>query len=176
MIVLDPGHGGNDPGTRGSDGIKEKNMTLKMANVVADKLRSSGAKVILTRSTDEYISLKSRADQSYEDKADAFISLHFDSNEEDDASVSGQTTYYYHNRDKELAFSVNQALGKELPTPNRGTRVGDFYVLRENTQPSILLELGYLSSQKDEQNITSPGYRTQVANAVYDGLSNYFAN
>lgn len=176
VIVLDPGHGGNDPGTRGSDGIKEKNMTLKMANVVADKLRSSGAKVILTRSTDEYISLKSRADQSYEDKADAFISLHFDSNEEDDASVSGQTTYYYHNRDKELASSVNQALGKELPTPNRDTRVGDFYVLRENTQPSILLELGYLSSQKDEQNITSPGYRTQVANAVYDGLSNYFAN
>lgn len=176
VIVIDPGHGGNDPGTRSQDGIKEKNMTLKMANNIAAKLRSAGAKVILTRTKDEYISLKSRADQSYNDKADAFISIHFDSSEDDDPSVSGQTTYYYHNRDKKLATSINKAVGSKLPIANRGARIGDFYVLRENTQPAVLLELGYLSSKKDEKHITSSEYRDETADAILDGLSNYFAN
>ncbi|WP_163655706.1 N-acetylmuramoyl-L-alanine amidase [Listeria sp. PSOL-1] len=175
-IVIDPGHGGHDPGAKGADETIEKKATLKTAKILAEKLRKSGTKVIMTRESDEYVSLKTRTNIAQEYHADVFVSLHFDSVEEDQKSVHGQTTYYYKNKDESLAESINQSLGKELPTSNRGARIGDFYVVRENTQPAVLLELGYLSSKSDEKKINSKSYREHVATAVYQGLSNYFAN
>ncbi|WP_099221495.1 N-acetylmuramoyl-L-alanine amidase [Listeria costaricensis] len=175
-IVLDPGHGGNDPGAEGTNGTLEKKATLKMANVVADKLRQSGAKVILTRDSDEYVSLSDRTKIAEKYNADVFISLHFDSLEDKDSSVSGQTTYYYSKNDKGLAKDVNEGLEKDVDITNRGYQVGDYYVLRENDQPALLLELGYLSSPEDEARINSSSYRNQVAQGIYDGLADYFAN
>ncbi|EAF5657114.1 SH3 domain-containing protein [Listeria innocua] len=175
-IVIDPGHGGNDPGAKGANGTIEKEMTLKTAKKLKQKLESRGAKVILTRNSDKYVSLKSRTNVAAENKADVFISIHFDSLEDSSKGVSGQTTYYYDNSDKSLAESINTTLGNDLPTTNRGARVGDYYVVRENSQPAVLLELGYLSSAKDERNINSASYRSQIADSVTDGLSNYFSN
>ncbi|WP_430534240.1 N-acetylmuramoyl-L-alanine amidase [Listeria rocourtiae] len=176
-IVIDPGHGGNDPGAQGQNGTVEKKATLKTAKAVAARLEQSGAKVILTRDSDEYVSLKDRARKAEKHNADAFISLHFDSVEDaSDASVNGQTTYYYKGKDQSLAESINESLASNLTSKNRGTRSGDFYVLRENTQPSVLLELGYLSSSIDEQKLNSSSFRDDVANAIFDGLSGYFKN
>ncbi|EPF1792317.1 N-acetylmuramoyl-L-alanine amidase [Listeria monocytogenes] len=175
-IVIDPGHGGNDPGAKGANGTIEKEMTLKTAKQLKQKLESRGAKVILTRNSDKYVSLKGRTNIAAENNADVFISIHFDSLEDTSKGVSGQTTYYYDNSDKSLAESINTTLGKDLPTSNRGARVGDYYVVRENSQPAVLLELGYLSSAKDERNINSASYRSQIADSVTDGLSNYFSN
>ncbi|MBC2181907.1 SH3 domain-containing protein [Listeria sp. FSL L7-0233] len=175
-IVIDPGHGGNDPGAKGANGTIEKEMTLKTAKQLKEKLGSRGAKVILTRNSDKYISLKARTNVAAKNNADVFISIHFDSLEDTSKAVSGQTTYYYDNSDKSLAESINTTLGNDLPTSNRGSRVGDYYVVRENSQPAVLLELGYLSSAKDERNINSASYRSQIADSVTDGLSNYFSN
>ncbi|EED2404063.1 SH3 domain-containing protein [Listeria monocytogenes] len=175
-IVIDPGHGGNDPGAKGANGTIEKEMTLKTAKQLKRKLESRGAKVILTRNSDKYVSLKGRTNIASENHADVFISIHFDSLEDTSKNVSGQTTYYYDNSDKSLAESINTTLGKDLPTSNRGARVGDYYVVRENSQPAVLLELGYLSSAKDENNINSASYRSQIADSVTDGLANYFSN
>ncbi|MBC1544005.1 N-acetylmuramoyl-L-alanine amidase [Listeria cossartiae] len=175
-IVIDPGHGGNDPGAKGANGTIEKEMTLKTAKQLKEKLESRGAKVILTRNSDKYISLKARTNVAAKNNADVFISIHFDSLEDTSKAVSGQTTYYYDNSDKSLAESINTTLGNDLPTSNRGSRVGDYYVVRENSQPAVLLELGYLSSAKDERNINSASYRSQIADSVTDGLSNYFSN
>ncbi|EAE7732401.1 N-acetylmuramoyl-L-alanine amidase [Listeria monocytogenes] len=175
-IVIDPGHGGNDPGAKGANGTIEKEMTLKTAKQLKQKLESRGAKVILTRNSDKYVSLKGRTNIAAENNADVFISIHFDSLEDTSKGVSGQTTYYYDNSDKSLAESINTTLGKYLPTSNRGARVGDYYVVRENSQPAVLLELGYLSSAKDERNINSASYRSQIADSVTDGLANYFSN
>ncbi|WP_088810032.1 MULTISPECIES: N-acetylmuramoyl-L-alanine amidase [Listeria] len=175
-IVLDPGHGGNDPGAKGENGTIEKKATLKTANAIKARLEQAGAKVIMTRDHDEYISLRQRTKVASKNNADAFVSLHFDSLENNDESVSGQTTYYYDSSDKGLAKSINKSLGNTLPTTNRGARVGDFYVVRENSQPAVLLELGYLSSKTDEANINSNSYRTKIAEGVTEGLANYFAN
>ncbi|AQY51250.1 hypothetical protein PWEIH_11675 [Listeria weihenstephanensis FSL R9-0317] len=176
-IVIDPGHGGNDPGAKGKNGTVEKKATLKTAKAVAKRLEQSGAKVILTRDSDEYISLKERAKIAEKYNADAFISIHFDSLEDtSDTSVNGQTTYYHKNKDQSLADSINASLKSNINSKNRGTRDGDFYVLRENTQPSVLLELGYLSSTIDEAKMNSNGFREEVANSIYEGLGNYFGN
>lgn len=176
-IVLDPGHGGNDPGAKGDKGTVEKSATLKTAKTIRSKLESAGAKVVMTRNKDEYVSLRDRNKTAAKNQADVFISIHFDSVEDSaDGSVSGQTTYYYKKRDKELANTINDSLGDALSISNRGARVGDYYVVRENEQPALLLELGYLSSRQDEDRINSSSYRNQIADAVTEGLANYFTN
>ncbi|MCB2627760.1 N-acetylmuramoyl-L-alanine amidase, partial [Listeria monocytogenes] len=79
-----------------------------------------GAKVILTRNSDKYVSLKGRTNIDAENNADVFISIHFDSLEDASKGVSWQTTYYYDNSAKSLAESINTTIWKDLPTTNRG--------------------------------------------------------
>ncbi|MGY3777777.1 N-acetylmuramoyl-L-alanine amidase [Isobaculum melis] len=172
-IVIDPGHGGEDPGSTSQTNYYEKEITLSTAEAVAEKLRAAGANVVLTRTADEYVTLKERAQISQEMSADLFISIHYDSTEQVNA-VSGTTTYYYGSKEKAAADSINDALENTLPLDNLGVRKGNFYVLRENTQPSILLELGYMSSENDSAVVNSNQYRTKVANGVYEGLTDYF--
>src|SRR5690606_13645230 len=93
-IVIDPGHGGRDEGAAGANGTLEKDLTLNAALLLGEKLKKAGFNVILTRSSDEYVSLQDRAELAYIKNADVFISLHFDSI--DDSSVHGHTTYYYY--------------------------------------------------------------------------------
>lgn len=171
-IVIDAGHGGYDSGAL-ADTFYEKEATLKTATALADRLRQAGANVIMTRSSDEFISLEERAYTSNNSKADAFISIHYDSTEKRN-EVSGTTTYYYHDKEKPLANLVNQYLAQYGSLPNNGVRFGNFFVLRENYQPGILLELGYLSNDYDQQVVNTDAYRSQVADAIYQALNDYF--
>lgn len=173
-IILDPGHGGVDAGTTGMHETFEKFITLKTAERLYHKLRQAGANVILTRSDDQYISLPSRVATARYHHADAFISLHYDSTHHDGAN--GFTTYYYHNAHKQLAKNVNSNLEQSLPMKNRGVRHGDYYVLRENSQPAILLELGYLSNPQEASAVVTSPYQELITNGVYNGLSSYFNN
>ncbi|RDI44110.1 SH3 domain-containing protein [Falsibacillus pallidus] len=171
-IVIDPGHGGRDNGTTGNKGTLEKNMTLKTAQLLYDKLSNAGAKVIMTRNDDRYISLQSRVAVAQYEDADAFISIHYDSIP--DRSVNGHTTYYYHSFQKDLAESVNQAVSKKVNLRDRGVRFGDYHVIRENHQPSTLLELGYLSNPAEEASILSNQYQQIASTGIYNGLMDYF--
>lgn len=171
-IVIDPGHGGQDAGSISADNRYEKDASLQTSKVVAEKLKAHGAKVILTRSDDEYVGLEERAQISNRNKADAFICIHFDSTAQANVA-SGTTTYYYHDNSKRLAEDLNQQIAK-LPLPNRGVEFGDHQVTRDNNQPAVLLELGYMSSAKDVRLIFSKQYQNQVANAIVKGLQHYF--
>ncbi|MFK2824482.1 N-acetylmuramoyl-L-alanine amidase [Bacillus sp. B190/17] len=171
-IILDPGHGGIDGGTTGMQGTFEKFITLKTADRLYHKLKQAGANVILTRSDDRYVSLPSRVATAKYHRADAFISLHYDSTYH--SGANGFTTYYYHNNHKELANNVNRKLSQSLPIKNRGVRHGDYFVLRENNQPAILLELGYLSNPQEELTVVTNPYQELITNGVYNGLKSYF--
>ncbi|MDQ0219315.1 N-acetylmuramoyl-L-alanine amidase [Peribacillus cavernae] len=172
LIVIDPGHGGRDRGTKGINGTLEKNLTLQTALLLQDKLEAAGAAVILTRNTDYYLALPSRAGISNNHNADAFISLHYDHAK--NHLVSGVTTYYYHAYQKSLAASLNQSLGSSLQVVNRGYRFGDFHVIRENEQAAALVELGYLSNAAEESHVTSNQYQEAVSEAIFMGLEKYF--
>ena len=174
-IVLDPGHGGNDTGAIGVDGTYEKEIALKTAAAIKAQLETTGAKVIMTRSNDDYVTLGKRAAISNDNAADAFISVHYDSTEEAN-TASGTSTYYYNDNAKDFASRINAQLKVGMPLENHGEKYGDFQVLRENASPSILLELGYINNSFDEQTIDNDAYRQKVANAVTKGLTNYFAN
>ncbi|KRM96382.1 N-acetylmuramoyl-L-alanine amidase [Liquorilactobacillus aquaticus DSM 21051] len=173
-IVLDPGHGGNDSGALSSAGKMEKKYTLIIAKKVARKLQEQGTKVYLTRQKDVYATLKSRSDLSNTVHADAFISFHFDSSPQENGA-SGFTTYYYHQRSSTgLAKTINKQLDN-LTLSNRGIDFGDFYVLRNNEFPAVLLEMGYINSERDFEQISSQSYQNKVATDVVSGLEKYFS-
>jgi N-acetylmuramoyl-L-alanine amidase len=147
-------------------------MTLKTAELLSSKLENEGANVILTRNSDEYVSLGARVAISVLNHADAFIAIHFDS--DSDSSVSGHTTYYYHRNQKKLAEAIDQGISANVLIPDRGVRFGDFHVIRENPQPAILLELGYLSNPGDEKTVNTVQYQESVTNGILDGVTQYF--
>ncbi|MED3843408.1 N-acetylmuramoyl-L-alanine amidase [Geobacillus stearothermophilus] len=172
-IVLDPGHGGKDGGAKSVAGVKEKELTLGTARLLKNKLQSYGARVVLTRSGDEYVPLSARVAAARLYQADAFISLHYDSAADPDAS--GITIYYYDRfADYELAQSF-QGLFRQLSAlPFRGIAFGDYYVLRENEKPSVLLELGYLSNRSDAAVVETNGYQEAVTTAIVNAMRHYF--
>lgn len=171
-IVIDPGHGGNDRGTTGVRGTDEKNITLQTSELLAAKLKAAGATVELTRETDTYIPLRKRVTTSHQYSADAFVSIHYDATL--DSSVSGFTTYYTNPWQQELAQDVNDGLGQILTIRNRGAQPADFFVLRENKQHAILIELGFLSNASEERYVTTNKFREQATHGIYNGLLNYF--
>jgi N-acetylmuramoyl-L-alanine amidase len=173
-IVIDPGHGGRDNGTTGVRGTLEKTLTLKTAQLLYDKLKAAGTNVILTRNNDHYISLGSRVSSSHYHNADAFISIHYDSI--NDRTVRGMTTYYYNSKQKPLGEQIHSSAVSKTMLKDRGTRFGDYHVIRENRQAAVLLELGYLSNPAEEMLVNTNQYQEAVANGIFEGLARYFKN
>lgn len=174
VVMIDPGHGGNDPGASSNDGkYFEKDMTLATAETIKNELNKHGMSVLLTRSKDEIVPLKNISAKSNESHADAFISLHYDSTENPNEG-SGTTTYYRHKSGKPLAKAVNDQIAGRLPLPNRGYSNQDYLVLRENEKPAILIELGYMNNDLDAKYARSKDYHKRVAESIYNGLLEYF--
>lgn len=174
IIVLDPGHGGSDTGAISNTGAYEKTYTLRTALAVKKTLESYGAKVIMTRHTDKIVYLSRIPKVAENNSADAFISFHFDSAPTKN-SASGLTTYYYHKKNGSLALgkALNSYMNN-FPMLNKGVDFGDFLVIRDNSRPAVLLEMGYINSNSDFKAISSPKYPNKVANAVKKGLEKYF--
>ena len=171
-IVIDPGHGGNDHGTTGVNKTPEKGINLLTAELLTSKLRSAGAEVILTRESDKYVDLRKRVAISNQYNADAFISIHYDAHEL--SSVHGFTTYYTNSNQKELAQAIHKGLSAKLTLRDRGVQPGSYLVLRENSKPAVLLELGYLSNRDEERTVTTDYFREQATQGIYNGIITYF--
>ncbi|ASN03952.1 N-acetylmuramoyl-L-alanine amidase [Virgibacillus necropolis] len=170
-IVLDPGHGGNDPGAIGFNGVLEKDLTLSIAEKIAQYLRDAGATVELTRADDQYLSLEERTQFSSLFQTDAFISLHY--NAYPFIAVNGIGTYYYESG-KGLASSIQKKIGQQVALQDRGVHYGNFHVLRENSDLSVLVELGFITNPNDLFTIQTSAYQNNVAQAITDGVKKYF--
>ncbi|WP_404458762.1 SH3 domain-containing protein [Sutcliffiella horikoshii] len=172
VIVIDPGHGGRDVGAIGAQGTFEKDLTLRTSLLLQDKLKAAGATVYMTRMSDTSVPLHSRPQMANYHGADAFLSLHYDSI--DDTSVTGTTTYYYGPSDKNLADSVHSSLVQFTNLRDREVRQENYLVLRESMQPSLLLELGYISNRGEEITVLSGDFQERASTAIYQGLAQYF--
>jgi N-acetylmuramoyl-L-alanine amidase len=173
-IVIDPGHGGIDNGATGSHfDTLEKVLNLKVSKILEAKLEAAGAKVILTRTQDKKIPLETRVYLSHRHKADAFISVHHNTNA--NSRISGIITYYYSgNQDRKLANIVQKELIKKTGLRDLKARKGDYYVLRENAQLAILCELGFLTNYQDEFKLRTDKYQENGAEGIFQGLLLYF--
>lgn len=172
-IVLDAGHGGDDPGAITTNNLYEKNIALETTTRLAQRLQDAGANVVLTRSGDATVSLEDRSYISMNHEADVFISIHYDSSDVHN-SLSGTSTYYYSTTDQPLAETINAHLMQNSLLANNGVKFGNFYVLRENTQPSVLLELGYLNNDYDTSVVFTESYQNEVVELIYQALLDYF--
>ncbi|MCF6092768.1 SH3 domain-containing protein [Microaerobacter geothermalis] len=173
-IIVDPGHGGRDNGATGP-GLKtlEKKVNLQVAKLLAAKLEAAGAKVVMTRTTDETVPLQKRVDLSIQYNADLFVSVHHNTN--DDNRINGTITYYYTNgQDRELASYVQREVVKRNGLRDLKARKGNYFVLRENPRLAILVELGFLTNYNEEMVIRSKRFQEQSAEGIFQGILEYF--
>ncbi len=187
IIVLDPGHGGNDAGAIGPTGVMEKTVTLRVALELEKLLREKEAVVIMTRTTDKTVSpkgskasdieeLQARCDVANREKADIFISIHADSFT--NPAARGTTGYYYAKSDtddgRRLADAIRRGLCEQIKTPSRGTKPCNFYVVRHTDMPATLLELAFISNPEEEKILDSEDGVKKAAQGILDGIEDYF--
>ncbi|GAA4064300.1 N-acetylmuramoyl-L-alanine amidase [Amphibacillus indicireducens] len=173
VIVIDPGHGGADVGAISITDRYEKDYALNTAKHLEYQLEMLGATVYLTRSDDYYYALTPRAVLANYHAADVFLSIHYNS-EPQYPSANGLNTYYRKDADQGLADAVHQGLVEKTNANDRGVLSGDYRVLRVSKQPSLLLELGFLSNQAEEKLIQTPAYQDEISRGIILGLENYF--
>jgi len=175
-ILIDPGHGGQDPGAIGWTGLREKDVVLDISLRLRDLLENQGAQVILARDDDRYISLLDRACLAEKTGAEVFVSIHVNSSVNREAN--GTETYYYYADPKgqELATLIQREMLMGLDLSNRAPRPNrDFVVLKENTVPAVLTEVAFISNRAEEKLLSQPEFRQKAAEAIFRGLVAYFA-
>lgn len=185
VIVLDPGHGGGDPGTVGVGPTTEAENVLAIAWELKGMLEKAGAEVIITRQGDQSPArgtvfaaqqngqLASRVAIANRSPGQVFISLHNDWN--DDRSIKGTSVHYYKSQDLALAEALQRSLVRGLETVELGVQRSSFYVLRNTTMPAALVEIGFLSNAQEAARLAQPTYRLEVARALLMGINDYFA-
>lgn len=175
FIVIDPGHGGNDPGAIGKGGVREKDVTLAVSEYLKRYLENDQFKVILTRAEDLEVLLQPRVDVANLRNADLFISIHCNSMPPNNEHIRGIETYYTTPESKELADILHQYLVKELNAPDRRVRKRGLFVTRKTKMPSVLLEIGFVSNPEEEALLNNSGYQRRVAKAIRDGIYDYLS-
>jgi N-acetylmuramoyl-L-alanine amidase len=220
VVVVDPGHGGVDPGATGRDGAHEKDLTLAIARALAARIdRAPGMHAVLTRDGDYFISLSERLERARRAHADFFVSIHADSVR--DPQISGASVYVLSERGasseaaRRLAAEENaadlrggisldaqaQGLRSVLLDLSQSASIGEsaeaaeqvlgalegvgtvrtravqraaFVVLKSPYIPSMLVETAYISNHADEQRLKSPSEQQRLAEAIFQGIADYF--
>jgi N-acetylmuramoyl-L-alanine amidase len=175
-IVVDPGHGGKDPGTlgRGRSALPEKAIDLDIATQVAGILQSRGARVIMTRNRDYFVELDDRAAIADRYHADLLVSIHADSSPKRYMSGTGIHIHTQANRESQNIAHCIVSSFRRSGISCRGIFRNNFAVLREHNSPGVLIESGFLSNSSDADRLNSAGYRTKLAGAIADGLTDHF--
>ena len=180
VICIDAGHGGDDEGASSGDQI-EKEQTLKIAQLVADDLESDGIRVVMTRDDDSTTSLESRAQTANDAGAFGFVSIRrnmYNGTKTDVKGVEIWTSHDAGTEETELARLVLKRLTDTGYITSRGIKGGsmddpetDYYVIRKTQMPSILIELGFLSSEDDRAMVEE--YADVTARAIADGIEDW---
>lgn len=182
IIVVDPGHGGSNPGATANN-TRESDNNLAVSLKLRDKLVQAGATVIMTRDTDRTVApegsslgeeLAARVNLAENKHADIFVSIH--SNHNPDTNIAGAMTFYPSGKSSALASAIQTSLIATTNAVNKGTSSATFYVLRNANMPSILIEMGFVSNQNEAALLNSDGYRTKIAQGIFNGIGNYFNN
>lgn len=184
IITLDPGHGGSDPGAIGSDGTKEKDITLPVSKMVKELLEKKGAKVYMTRTTDVDVygpnasdveELQARVNVGEKYNSDLFISLHVNSSV--NKNVGGFSTYYYPktNNDIRIAKAIQDQLTANFGVDDLGVRQANFYVIKRISMPATLVEMCFISNEKELVLMKGKWFQNKTARLIVAGIEKYFA-
>lgn len=184
IITLDAGHGGSDPGAIGSDGTKEKNITLPITKMLKEILEDKGAKVYMTRTTDVDVfgpnasdaeELQARVNVGEKYNSDMFVSLHINSSV--NKNVGGFSTYYYPKTDNDLrlAKNIQNKLAANFGVDDLGVRQANFYVIKRISMPAVLVEMCFISNEKELTLMKGQWFQKKTARLIAEGIEKYFA-
>jgi N-acetylmuramoyl-L-alanine amidase len=172
LIVIDPGHGGDDPGALMNKHFYEKDYTLDISKRLQRLLTQLGAHVVMCREGDQNPSLEERTRLANINKTDVFISVHINSFI---SPFSGGTeTYSYKFKDEPLAAAVHQEIIKSLKLTDKGIKRARLYVLRNSTMPAVLIEPLFITNPSEFKCLQQPYFRQKIAGASARGIVNYF--
>lgn len=174
-VVIDAGHGGQDPGATGG-GHWEKTINLAVAQKTQAQLEAAGFEVIMARSGDDYVSLTDRANLTLEQDAPVFVSIHCNSADKI-TTASGIETYAAPEdaEDARLAGFIQKELIAATDAKNRGVKESRLVVLTHNLAPACLVEIGFLTNQAECARLWDPAYQQKLAVAITRGVEAYFA-
>lgn len=171
-VIVDPGHGGPDPGAVGIGGLQEKGITLDISRKVAARLEQQGVQAILTREDDRDLDLEPRVAMAERMNATVFVSIHANSISLSRPDVNGLETYYYQSGDR-LARAIHSSVLQNVNVRDRGVRSARFYVLRRTSMPAVLVEVGFVTGADDAAKLSTDNYRSQMADAIARGILQY---
>jgi len=189
VVVIDPGHGGIDPGAVGKSGTLEKDINLEVSKKLQVFLSQAGAAVVMTRESDvdladpdtKGILAKKRQDLSrrvalaHKHKADIYLSIHV--NSFPSTRWSGAQTFYQKGQPegKRLAEAIQTELVRIMKNTKRVAKGMDFYTNRETKMASATVEIGFMSNPREEALMKKEEYQAKLAYAIYAGVVKYFA-
>lgn len=186
VVLVDPGHGGRDPGAIAASGLREKEIVLGIALHLESLLQRAAVNVVMTRRNDTDLADSGASSRKAQDlgrrvalgreaEADVFVSIH--GNSFPSATWSGAQTFYTSNRadDRWLAERIQERLVRQLGPNRRQAAAADYYVMRESTMPAVVVEVGFLSSPAESELLGTEAYQRRVAEAIYMGIVDYFA-
>ncbi len=179
-LMIDPGHGGSDPGAIGPTGLREKDANLKIALKAGMILKDQGVSVAYTRTADirhsEMLAqdLSARAVMANKAGARYFLSIH--NNSFTQPTAKGTETYALApgGEGEKLARAIQQSLVSVIQLPNRGVKFADFAVLRETTMPAALVEVCFISNPVEETLLKDEAFLNQAALAIAQGVTSFF--
>ncbi len=175
VVVIDPGHGGGDPGAVGIGGIQEKEIVMDISRQVATILEQNGVQAVMSRQDDREIELAPRVQLANRVNADIFVSIHANAIDMSRPDVNGIETYYYASGER-LAQTIHNSLLQGTGARDRRVRQSRFYVLRHTSMPAVLLEVGFVTGAEDAPRLANAAYRTQLAQAIARGVLQYLQN
>jgi len=169
-VVIDPGHGGKDPGATSATGYYEKDVNLQVSRKVASILRGRGLTVVMTRDSDIFLELEERAAIANNYDPALFVSIHHDAHP--DSGRRGYTVYIARSPSiftRQAARMIVSAMSS-LGLNSFGVSAADYRVLVQTRCPAVLIECGHLSNWSEASLLRTPDFQDRMANAIANGI------
>ena len=177
LVIIDPGHGGPDPGAIGIRGIRETDVVLDVSKRVKQLLSEKGVRVRLTRKSEVDLDLPPRVSFANRADADIFVSIHANASQGKKRNINGLETFYYRGwRGRLLAKRIQKHILRVSPgSPDRGVKQGRFYVIKNTRMPAVLVEIGFLTGKLDARRLEQSIHRKKIAFAIAKGILEYLS-
>ena len=176
-VVIDPGHGGPDPGAIGIGGVRETDVVLEVSKIVEKILSEKGVKVRLTRKNEVDLDLPPRVSIANRSDADIFVSIHANASRGKRRDINGLETFYYRGwRGRLLAKGIQKQILRVSPgSPDRGVKQGRYFVIKNTRMPAVLVEIGFLTGRLDARRLEKTSHRKRIAYAIAKGILEYLS-
>ncbi len=173
MVMLDPGHGGADPGAVGIGGLQEKAVVIAVSHHVAAILQQQGVMVQMTRQGDQTVDLQPRVEMAEAANATIFVSIHANAVNMQRPEVNGLETYYSSEAGARLAHVLHRRVMGSMAMNDRGVKQARFFVLRRTSMPAALIEIGFVTGAADAPKLRDPAWQAQMGQAIAAGILDY---